>query len=59
MVPWLLLEAKGGAFIKDKWKPRHIVVVHFGGADEDAVKQVRSSWPEAWACTKQGESRTF
>jgi len=59
MVPWWLLEAKGGAFIKDKWKPRHIVAMHFGGADEDAVKQVRSSWPEAWACTKQGESRTF
>jgi len=59
MVPWWLLDAKGGAFIKEKWKPHHIVVLHFGGADADAVERVRSTWPHAWVCTEQGESRTF
>jgi L-ascorbate metabolism protein UlaG (beta-lactamase superfamily) len=59
MVPWWLLDAKGGAFIKEKWKPHHIVVLHFGGDDRDAAKQVVSTWPQAWVCTKQGESRTF
>jgi L-ascorbate metabolism protein UlaG (beta-lactamase superfamily) len=59
MVPWWLLDAKGGAFIKEKWKPRHLVVLHFGGADGDAANQVVSTWPQAWVCTKQRESRTF
>lgn len=56
---WWLLDAKGRAFLKEKWKPRYIVAVHFGGADGDAAQQVHSTWPQAWACTKQGESRTF
>jgi L-ascorbate metabolism protein UlaG (beta-lactamase superfamily) len=60
MLPfWWLQDPKGSEFVKEKWKPRQIVVLHFGGADLDEAKQIQANWPQAWVCTRQGEARKF
>ena len=60
MVPfWWLPDPKGSAFVREKWKPQHVVALHFGTTDLDWAKKVQRAWPKAWVCTKQGESRNF
>ena len=60
MVPyWWLTNPGGLAFLKDTWKPKHVVAFHIGASDEGAVPTVRRNAPAAWICTRQGESREF
>ncbi|MBZ5570557.1 MAG: MBL fold metallo-hydrolase [Acidobacteriia bacterium] len=60
MVPfWWLLDSKSTAFIKDKWKPKHVVALHLGATDKESGREIQTHWPNAWVCTKQGEARTF
>lgn len=60
MVPyWWLLDPRGTDFISRKWKPRYLVVLHFGSTDIDSAKEIQAKWPQAWMATKQGETRTF
>jgi L-ascorbate metabolism protein UlaG (beta-lactamase superfamily) len=60
LVPyWWLLEPPGTTFVKDRWKPRHVIAFHFGGDDLPSVDRVLANVPGAWAPTKAGESRGF
>jgi L-ascorbate metabolism protein UlaG (beta-lactamase superfamily) len=60
LVPfWWLTDAAGLAFVKDRWKPKHLVAFHIGADDADTVPQIRREAPQAWICTRPGESRTF
>ena len=60
LVPFWWLTDKGGlAFLKDRWQPKHVVAFHLGANDEGAVPQIRRDMPQAWICTRQGESRTY
>ncbi len=60
LVPFWWLTAEGGlAFLKDRWKPKHVVAFHLGADDAGAVPEIRRGMPQAWICTRQGESRRF
>lgn len=60
MIPfWWLLDPRGADFIKRKWKPRHVVVFHFGSTDIDSAKEIQAKWPQAWVAIVQGEARAF
>jgi L-ascorbate metabolism protein UlaG (beta-lactamase superfamily) len=60
LVPFWWLTADGGqAFVKDRWKPKHVVAFHLGADDAGAVPGIRRVAPRAWICTRQGESRSF
>lgn len=60
LVPfWWLTQAEGASFVKDRWKPRHVVALHFGSDDLPAVAEVTKNVPGAWAPTRPGESRSF
>jgi L-ascorbate metabolism protein UlaG (beta-lactamase superfamily) len=60
LVPfWWLNDAGGRAFLKDRWKPRHLVAFHLGADDTMAVDRIRRDTPQAWVCTRQGESRRY
>lgn len=60
LVPfWWLTNAGGLAFLKDRWKPGHVVAFHLGAEDTSAVPRIRRDMPQAWICTRPGESRIF
>jgi L-ascorbate metabolism protein UlaG (beta-lactamase superfamily) len=60
LVPhWWLTDDAGLAFLRDRWKPRHVVAFHLGASDVAAASTIQGRWPQAWVCTKQGESRTY
>jgi L-ascorbate metabolism protein UlaG (beta-lactamase superfamily) len=60
LVPfWWLLDEKGAEFVRHKWRPQHLIAVHFGTTDMGWAKKVQATWRNAWVCTKQGESRKF
>lgn len=60
LVPfWWLLDEGGVAFLRDRWKPKHVVAFHIGADDAKSVPRVRAAFPEAWVCTRQGESRSY
>jgi L-ascorbate metabolism protein UlaG (beta-lactamase superfamily) len=60
LVPfWWLTDEGGLAFLRDRWHPKHIVAFHLGADDTGAVPRIRRDAPQAWFCTRQGESRTF
>jgi hypothetical protein len=47
-------------FLKERWKPRHIVAIHFGARDAAlSAEKVRTSLPGVWICTRPGESRDY
>jgi D-aminopeptidase len=49
MVPfWWLPDPKGSAFVREKWKPQHVVALHFGTTDLDWARKVQRAWPKAW-----------
>jgi L-ascorbate metabolism protein UlaG (beta-lactamase superfamily) len=56
---WWLLGSSGRTFVLERWKPRHVVVVHLGGGDGESAAEIARSVPRAWVCTRPGESRTF
>ena len=56
---WWLLDDGGLAFVRDRWKPKHVVAFHIGADDEASVPRLRAAMPAAWICTKQGQSRTY
>ena len=60
LVPhWWLTDDAGLAFLRDRWKPRHVVAFHLGASDVAAASTIQARWPQAWVCTKRGESRTY
>ena len=59
MVPtWWLANAEAIAFLQ-KWKPKNVIALHFGEANAAYENKIRTVWPSAWLCTRQGESRTY
>jgi L-ascorbate metabolism protein UlaG (beta-lactamase superfamily) len=57
---WWLLDEKTVTFLKERWKPRHIVAIHFGARDAAlSAEKVRASLPGVWICTRPGESRDY
>jgi L-ascorbate metabolism protein UlaG (beta-lactamase superfamily) len=60
LVPyWWLTSKAGAAFVRERWKPRHVVAFHFGSDDLPAVAEVTKTLPGTWAPTRPGESRSF
>ena len=60
LVPfWWLLDSGSIAFLRDTWKPRHLVAIHFGAGDLKSVAPVEAAWKGAWTCTRRGETRTY
>jgi L-ascorbate metabolism protein UlaG (beta-lactamase superfamily) len=60
LVPfWWLLDDDGVAFLRDRWKPKHVVAFHIGAGDAKSIPRVRAAAPDAWICTRQGESREY
>jgi L-ascorbate metabolism protein UlaG (beta-lactamase superfamily) len=58
LVPWWWLADAGGlAFLRERWRPRHVVAFHLG-ADDD-VEAARAALPGAWVAVRQGETRTY
>jgi len=56
---WWLLDRNAVAFLRDSWKPRQLIAVHFGATDLQSESAVQSAWRGVWTCTKQGESRMY
>jgi L-ascorbate metabolism protein UlaG (beta-lactamase superfamily) len=60
LVPyWWLMEAEGLEFVRDRWKPRHVLAFHVGAAEETAAAAITASLPGAWVCRRRGEARAF
>jgi L-ascorbate metabolism protein UlaG (beta-lactamase superfamily) len=60
LVPfWWLLSKPSENFLRNDWKPRQIVAMHFGGSDTKEAEKVRQAWPKVWVWQTQGESRSF
>lgn len=60
LVPhWWLTDDAGLAFLRDRWKPRHLVAFHLGASDVANASTIEARWPAAWVCTRRGESRTY
>jgi L-ascorbate metabolism protein UlaG (beta-lactamase superfamily) len=56
---WWLLGPSGRAFVLERWKPGHVVVVHLGAGDGESAAEIARAVPQAWVCTRPGEARTF
>ena len=53
MVPfWWLTNAGGLAFLKDRWKPKHVVAFHVGGEDAESVPSGSGA-----TCRRPGSAR--
>ena len=60
LVPhWWLTDDDGRAFLRDRWRPRHVVAFHLGANDAASAPAIQARLPQAWVCTKPGESRTY
>ena len=60
LVPyWWLMEDPGLGFVRDRWRPRHVVAFHVGAAAETEAAGITSRLPGAWVCQKRGESRVY
>jgi L-ascorbate metabolism protein UlaG (beta-lactamase superfamily) len=60
LVPhWWLADDAGLAFLRHRWRPRHVVAFHLGASDVAAASTIQARWPAAWVCTRPGESRTY
>jgi len=60
LVPhWWLTDDAGLVFLRDRWKPRHVVAFHLGASDAAAAATIQARMPQAWVCTRRGESRTY
>lgn len=60
LVPhWWLTADAGLAFLRDRWKPRHVVAFHLGESDVATASTIEARLPQAWVCTRRGESRTY
>jgi L-ascorbate metabolism protein UlaG (beta-lactamase superfamily) len=60
LVPhWWLTDNAGLAFLRDRWRPRHVVAFHLGESDVAAASTIQARLPQAWVCTRRGESRTY
>jgi len=58
LVPhWWLTDDEGRAFLRDRWRPRHVVAFHLGAGD--AASAIQARMPQAWVCAQRGESRTY
>jgi L-ascorbate metabolism protein UlaG (beta-lactamase superfamily) len=60
LVPhWWLTDDGGLAFLRDRWRPRHVVAFHLGQGDGAGAATIQARMPQAWICTRRGESRTY
>lgn len=60
MVPhWWLTSDSGLAFVRDRWRPGHVVAYHVAAGDSVTAPEIRRRLPEAWVCTQPGESRSY
>jgi L-ascorbate metabolism protein UlaG (beta-lactamase superfamily) len=60
LVPyWWLTDDEGQAFLRDRWRPRHVVAFHLGARDVASASVIQARLPQAWVCTRPGESRTY
>lgn len=60
LVPfWWLLDEKGRAFLRERWKPRQVVALHVGGDDAEAAARIARELPAVWVATRPGESRNY
>ena len=60
LVPhWWLTNDASLAFLRDRWRPRQIVAFHLGTKDTAAAPEIQARWPQAWVCTRRGESRNY
>jgi len=60
LVPhWWLTDDDGQAFLRDRWRPRHVVAFHLGANDAAGAAAIQARLPQAWVCTKPGEARTY
>lgn len=60
LVPhWWLTDDAGLAFLRDRWRPHHVVAFHLGQSDAAGASTIQARLPQAWVCTRRGESRTY
>jgi L-ascorbate metabolism protein UlaG (beta-lactamase superfamily) len=60
LVPyWWLMEDPGLGFVRDRWRPRHVVAFHVGAGAEADAAGITARVPGAWVCRKRGESRVY
>lgn len=60
LVPhWWLTNDASLAFLRDRWRPRHVVAFHLGEQDIRSAAEIQARLPEAWVCTRRGDSRTY
>jgi L-ascorbate metabolism protein UlaG (beta-lactamase superfamily) len=60
LVPyWWLMEDPGLGFVRDRWRPRHVVAFHVGAGAEAEAAGITARIPGAWVCRKRGESRVY
>ena len=60
LVPfWWLLDDAAVRFVRDVWKPRHVVALHLGASDREHVAAIRARHPATWVCTEPGARRVF
>jgi L-ascorbate metabolism protein UlaG (beta-lactamase superfamily) len=60
LVPyWWLMEDEGLGFVRDRWRPRHVVAFHVGGDAETAAGAITARIPGSWLCRRRGESRVY
>jgi L-ascorbate metabolism protein UlaG (beta-lactamase superfamily) len=60
LVPyWWLMGDDGLSFVRDRWRPRHVVAFHVGADAETAAGAIAARIPGAWVCRKRGESRVY
>ena len=60
LVPhWWLTDDDGLAFLRDRWRPRHVVAFHLGAGDVASASVIQARLPQAWVCIRPGDSRTY
>ena len=56
---WWLLDDAAVRFVKDVWKPRHVVALHLGASDMEHAAGISARLPGTWVCTEPGAGRVF
>lgn len=61
LIPWWWLLSEGGRnFVLERWRPEHVVALHWGAADiASRAAEVRKLAPRAWLAIRAGEIRTY
>lgn len=60
LVPyWWLRDPGAAAFLRDVWKPKNVIALHFGTTDAAEAGKIRAQEPAVWAATRQFETRKY